>query len=109
MDALREEVRTWLEESWDKDRPQQEWLGMLADYGILLARTDWDVPKHQGISMFLYPMKQPGTEVRPIKQMTGGATFNEVFFTDSRVPHPMNLLGAMNAGWSIAMRTLMHE
>lgn len=220
--ALREEVRTWLEENWDPERPEQEWLGMLADtgwgwpnwprdrygrglpdelatvvfeeffrigatpgaaighngltvrdfstdeqaelflrplltgeqrwcqlfsepsagsdlaglqsraerhgdewivngqkvwtsgaqgadYGLLLARTDWDVPKHQGLTMFALPMKQPGVEVRPIKQMTGAATFNEVFMTDARMPDPISVLGQQGQGWSIGMRTLSHE
>src|SRR5438477_297528 len=57
-----------------------------ADYGMLIARTNWHVPKHRGITFFFLPMKQPGVEVRPIRQATGDARFNEVFLTDARVP-----------------------
>ncbi|MPY94973.1 MAG: acyl-CoA dehydrogenase, partial [Acidimicrobiia bacterium] len=64
-----------------------------AAYGMLLARTDWDVPKHRGISFFALPMAQPGVEVRPLRQMNGYATFNEVFFTAARVP-ASDLVGA---------------
>ena len=64
-----------------------------ADYGLLLARSDWDEPKHKGLSYFILDMRQPGVEVRQLKQMNGHASFNEVFFTDARVPRA-NLLGA---------------
>ena len=57
-----------------------------ADFGLLLARTDWDVPKHRGITCFAVPMRQPGVEVRPLRQMNGHASFNEVFFDDAPVP-----------------------
>ena len=60
---------------------------------MLLARTDWDVPKHRGISYFVLPMHQPGVEVRPLRQMNGHASFNEVFLTDARVP-AANVVGA---------------
>ncbi|MER3453499.1 MAG: acyl-CoA dehydrogenase, partial [Acidimicrobiia bacterium] len=57
-----------------------------ADFGLLLARTDRDAPKHAGITCFVLPMRQPGVEVRPLRQMNGHASFNEVFLTDARVP-----------------------
>jgi len=79
-----------------------------ADLGMLVARTDWDVPKHQGISYFVLPMDQPGVEVRPIRQMNGHASFNEVFLTDARVP-AANLVGRLGDGWRVARTTLMHE
>jgi len=80
----------------------------VADYAILLARTDPDQPKHRGITYFLIDMHQPGIEVRPLRQVTGDAHFNEVFLSDARVPHE-NLLGEVNAGWGVAMTTLAHE
>jgi len=79
-----------------------------ADWGLLLARTNWDVPKHQGLSYFLIDMRQPGVEVRPLKQMNGHASFNEVFFTDADVA-PEHLLGELGGGWAVANTTLMHE
>jgi alkylation response protein AidB-like acyl-CoA dehydrogenase len=79
-----------------------------AQYGILLARTNWDVPKHQGITYFLVDMQSPGIEVRPLKQITGHAHFNETFLTDVRIPHA-NVLGDVDNGWRIAQTTLMHE
>jgi alkylation response protein AidB-like acyl-CoA dehydrogenase len=79
-----------------------------ADYGMLLARTDWDVPKHQGISFFMLPMRQPGVEIRPIHQITGESEFNEVFLTDARVPAE-NLIGELNAGWSVLQTALVYE
>ena len=79
-----------------------------ADLGMLLARTDVDVPKHRGISYFAFEMDQPGVEVRPLKQITGDAQFAEVFFTDARVP-AANVIGELNGGWGVAMTTLMNE
>ena len=79
-----------------------------ADMAILVARTDWDVPKHQGISYFVLPMHQPGVEVRPIVQMNGHASFNEVFLTDARIP-ATNLVGELGDGWRVARTTLHHE
>ena len=79
-----------------------------ADYGLLLARSDWDEPKHKGLSYFILDMHQPGVEVRQLKQMNGHASFNEVFFTDARVPRA-NILGAPGDGWQIAMTTLAYE
>jgi alkylation response protein AidB-like acyl-CoA dehydrogenase len=79
-----------------------------ADYGILLARSDWDVPKHQGISYFLIDMRQPGVEARPLKQMNGHASFNEVFMVDAEIPVE-DLLGVEGEGWRIAATTLSKE
>jgi alkylation response protein AidB-like acyl-CoA dehydrogenase len=79
-----------------------------ADYGMLVARTDWDVPKHQGISFFMLPMHQPGVEVRPIHQITGESEFNEVFIEDARLPAE-NLVGELNAGWSVLQTALGYE
>ncbi|MFK7975473.1 MAG: acyl-CoA dehydrogenase family protein [Halioglobus sp.] len=69
-----------------------------AEYGMLLARTDVDVPKHEGITFFIFPMKQHGVEVRPINQITGESEFNEVFITDARVPERY-IIGEYNRGW----------
>lgn len=79
-----------------------------AEFGILVARTDWDVPKHQGLSYFILDMQQPGVEVRQLKQMNGHASFNEVFFTDAIV-EPGDLVGELGQGWQIALTTLSHE
>lgn len=79
-----------------------------ADFGILIARTDSKLPKHKGITYFLVDMKTPGIEVRPLRQMTGDAHFNEVFLEDVRIPDA-NRLGDVNAGWGVAMTTLTNE
>lgn len=79
-----------------------------ADYGLLVARTDWDVPKHKGISFFIFPMRQPGVEVRPIHQITGESEFNEVFITDARVPLA-NLVGEPGGGWPVLQLALAYE
>lgn len=79
-----------------------------ADIGLLLARTDTSVAKHQGLTMFLIDMHQPGVEVRPLRQMTGGAHFNEVFLSDARVPDSWRL-GGEGDGWRVAITTLMSE
>jgi alkylation response protein AidB-like acyl-CoA dehydrogenase len=76
--------------------------------GILLARTNPDAPKHRGITFFLVDMHTPGIEVRPLRQMTGGSTFNEVFLTDVRVP-AANVVGEVNGGWRATMTTLANE
>ena len=79
-----------------------------ASFGILIARTDPDLPKHKGISYFICPMDAPGIEIRPITEMTGGHTFNEVFLTDVRIPAD-NLVGDLNDGWRLAKVTLGNE
>ncbi len=79
-----------------------------ADHGLLLARTDWDAPKHEGLSYFVINLKQPGVDVQPLKQMNGHASFNQVFFTDAKVPKE-NLVGSVGDGWKVAMTTLAHE
>jgi alkylation response protein AidB-like acyl-CoA dehydrogenase len=79
-----------------------------AAYGMLLARTDWDLPKHRGITFFAFPMRQPGVEVRPLRQMNGRASFNEVFLTEARVGIA-NVVGELHGGWAAALTTLAHE
>jgi len=79
-----------------------------ADWGLLLARTDMDATKHQGLSFFVIDMHQPGVEVRPLRQMNGHASFNQVFFTDAEVPEE-HLVGELGGGWAVATTTLMHE
>jgi alkylation response protein AidB-like acyl-CoA dehydrogenase len=77
-------------------------------FGILIARTDPDAPKHAGITYFICPMDAPGIEIRPIIEMTGGHTFNEVFLTDVRIPDA-NRVGEEHRGWSLAKVTLGNE
>lgn len=79
-----------------------------SDYGIVLVRTDPDVPKHKGLTMFIIDMKQEGVEVRPIHQASGGSEFNEVYFTDVRIPDK-DRLGEPGMGWKVALVTLMNE
>ena len=92
------------------DQRQKVWTSFAktADYGMLVARTDWGVPKHQGISFFMLPMRQPGVEIRPIHQITGESEFNEVFIEDARVPAE-NLIGELNGGWSVLQTALAYE
>lgn len=89
---------------------QKVWTsgGQHADWGMLLARTNVDAPKHQGISYFAFHMHQPGVEVRPLREMTGRAMFNEVFIDEARVP-VANVIGGLNNGWAVANTTLMVE
>lgn len=79
-----------------------------ADYGMLLCRTDWDVPKHKGMTFFFFPMLQDGVDIRPIHQVTGESHFNEVFLDDCRVPH-MNMLGREGEGWKVLQTALAYE
>ncbi len=89
---------------------QKVWTstGQYADYGILIARTDPDASKHRGITYFAFPVRQPGVEVRPLREMTGRAIFNEVFIEGARVPHA-NVIGQVGDGWRVASTTLMVE
>jgi alkylation response protein AidB-like acyl-CoA dehydrogenase len=89
---------------------QKVWTstGQYADLGMLLARTDPDVPKHQGISYFAFEMRQSGVDVRPLREMTGRALFNEVFITDARVADNA-CIGGVNNGWAVANTTLTFE
>ncbi len=100
------------------ERDGDEWLitgqkvwtsgAQYSDVGEIIARTDPDLPKHKGLTGFLVDMRAPGVEVRPLRQMTGGASFNEVFFTELRVPDD-HRLGDVNNGWAVALTTLMNE
>jgi alkylation response protein AidB-like acyl-CoA dehydrogenase len=89
---------------------QKVWTSLAhqARWGLLLARTDPDLPKHAGLSYFVVDMHAPGVEVRPLRQLTGEAEFNEVFFTDVRIPDS-GRLGAVGEGWRVAGTTLMNE
>tara|TARA_X000000950_G_scaffold289519_1_gene414684 strand:+ start:18960 stop:20168 length:1209 start_codon:yes stop_codon:yes gene_type:complete len=79
-----------------------------SDFGVLVVRTDPNVPKHKGLSYFFLDMKSPGIEIKPIKQLTGGANFNEVYFTDVRIPDSQRL-GEVGQGWQVSLTTLMNE
>jgi alkylation response protein AidB-like acyl-CoA dehydrogenase len=89
---------------------QKVWttLAHVSSYGLIIARTNPDVPKHRGMTAFLVDMHAPGVEVRPLFQITGEAEFNEVFFTDVRMPDSARL-GAEGEGWPVALTTLMNE
>jgi len=89
---------------------QKVWTSsaQFSDWGILLARTNWDVPKHQGITYFLVDMRTPGIDVRPLRQITKVAHFNEVFLTGVRVP-AANVLGPVDGGWGVTVTTLANE
>lgn len=100
------------------DRDGDEWVingqkvwtsgGRGADYAFLIARTNWEVPKHRGITFFFLPMRQPGVEVRALRQATGDSRFNEVFITDARVGDA-NRLGDVGAGWMVLQTALAYE
>ena len=89
---------------------QKVWtsLAHIADYMMLLARTDPDLPKHKGITYFLLDMHSPGVTVKPLKQITGDAEFNEVYFDNVRI-HESQILGGLNNGWAVGLTTLMYE
>jgi alkylation response protein AidB-like acyl-CoA dehydrogenase len=89
---------------------QKVWttLAHVSKWGMLLARTDPEATKHQGLSYFLLDMESPGVEVRPLYQITGEAEFNEVFLNDVRIPHA-SMLGVEGEGWKVAITTLMNE
>jgi alkylation response protein AidB-like acyl-CoA dehydrogenase len=89
---------------------QKVWntLAHLGDWGMLVARTDPDQPKHKGMTYFALDMRAPGVEVRPLRQITGEAEFNEVYMTDARVPDA-NRIGDVGEGWRVALTTLMNE
>lgn len=89
---------------------QKVWttLAHTSHYGLLLARSDPDAEKHKGLTYFVVDMRSPGVEVRPLRQMTGDAEFNEVYFNDVRIPDP-DRLGDVGQGWQVAITTLMNE
>ncbi len=99
-------------------RDGEEWLitgqkvwtsgAQFSDIGEIICRTDPDAPKHKGLTGFIVDMHAPGVEVRPLRQMTGGAQFNEVFYNEVRVPDD-HRLGDVNEGWTVALTTLMNE
>ena len=105
-------VRTRVERDGDEwvVNGQKVWTSgaAKADYGMLIARSDWDAPKHNGLSFFFLPMKQPGVEVRPLRQVTNESHFNEVFITDARAP-AANLLGKEGDGWKVLVTALAYE
>jgi acyl-CoA dehydrogenase len=100
------------------DRDGEEWVlngqkvwtsgAQYSDIGEVIARTDPNLPKHRGLTGFIVDMHDPGVEIRPLRQMTGGANFNEVFFTDVRIPDS-HRLSDVNNGWNVALTTLMNE
>ncbi len=102
--TAKQEGDTWIVNG------QKVWttLGHLAKWGLLVTRTDPDVPKHAGLTYFIVDMEERGVDVRPLYQITGEAEFNEVYFTDTPIPDDMRL-GEVGGGWSVAMTTLMNE
>ena len=88
---------------------QKVWttLGHLAKWGLLVTRTDPEAPKHRGLTFFIVDMESEGVEVRPLRQITGEAEFNEVYFTDTKIPKE-NILGGLGEGWRVSLATLMN-
>ena len=89
---------------------QKVWttLGHLAKWGLLVTRTDPNAPKHRGLTFFIVDMESAGVEFRPLRQITGEAEFNEVYFTDTKIPKE-NILGGLGEGWRVSLATLMNE
>ena len=89
---------------------QKVWttLGHLAKWGLIVTRTDPDVPKHRGLTFFIVDMESEGIDVRPLRQITGEAEFNEVYFTDVKIPKE-NILGSLGDGWRVSLAILMNE
>ena len=89
---------------------QKVWttLGHLAKWGLLVTRTDPEAPKHRGLTFFIVDMESEGVEVRPLRQIIGEAEFNEVYFTDTKIPKE-NILGGLGEGWRVSLATLMNE
>lgn len=89
---------------------QKVWttLGHLAKWGLLVTRTDPNAPKHRGLTFFIVDIESAGVEVRPLRQITGEAEFNEVYFTDTKIPKE-NILGGLGEGWRVSLATLMNE
>src|SRR5438445_746367 len=120
--AWREEVRAWLEPNAgsdvasletraERDAASGDWVlngqkvwttgAHYCDWGLIIARTDPEAPKHRGITAFIVDMHAPGVEVRPLKQINGTEGFNEVFFTDVHIPDSQRV-GDVNDGWRVA-------
>src|SRR5882757_8024169 len=97
------------DDSWHLDG-QKVWTsnGSFAEIGLALVRTDTEAPKHRGLTMFIVPMDTPGVEVRPLRQLTGGASFCEVFLTDVVIDDALRI-GPEGEGWKVATRTLAAE
>jgi alkylation response protein AidB-like acyl-CoA dehydrogenase len=125
--ALRDDVRRWLAEHWDPELTVDDWWRLAAaagwtapqfsvwssmarqcDYGMLLARTDLSVPKHAGISWLAFPLDQPGVTIRPLREMTGEAVFNEIFL-DEAVCDADSVIGGAGNGWAVTQTTLHFE